>query len=567
MQIYKRAKIVYNIVSLRSASDQFIKQEETKMNKMRFHKVLSLVLVLVLAGSILAGCGNSNSTPASGAASTGGSQGTQGSQAKDSLNVVTYADPIGVFPLHVDYSADKTRDGVFFQQVYDTLFRLDAEGNPEPWLATEYEVSEDGLEWTFTLRDDVYFHNGEKMTAEDVVFSWETALAENPTAATSMLNGLAAGEVIDDTHVKATLSHVSPAFLNMLCTQMGVIINKAYYEEVGGAEGYAAHPVGTGAYKFVSRTSGEKIVLEANEDYWAGAPAIKNVQISIISNISTQFLSLESGDADVVINADLSSCTKLQENSPVTWDSTGSATRTLISFGWTKDYIRDDLNLRMAIQSAIRKEDLLAGVLFGQGKILDIDVVTGFPTSPDEGTYTVIPYDQEAAKEYLAKSNYDGRELEIYVITGSTCEKAAQIIQGQLAEVGIKVAVVPCDNATFSSAQRNASADMNISDNTNVWFDFCNPGASYNPDMETTFKHEEYFKDVDVIKDYYAKIAIEQDPAVRKQLMADLMSFGVENAYQIPLYASVNAIAYNKNLQGVAASPVSDFYIHKLSWS
>lgn len=567
MQIYKRAKIVYNIVSLRSASDQFIKQEETKMNKMRFHKVLSLVLVLVLAGSILAGCGSSNSTPASGAASTGGSQGTQGSQAKDSLNVVTYADPIGVFPLHVDYSADKTRDGVFFQQVYDTLFRLDAEGNPEPWLATEYEVSEDGLEWTFTLRDDVYFHNGEKMTAEDVVFSWETALAENPTAATSMLNGLAAGEVIDDTHVKATLSHVSPAFLNMLCTQMGVIINKAYYEEVGGAEGYAAHPVGTGAYKFVSRTSGEKIVLEANEDYWAGAPAIKNVQISIISNISTQFLSLESGDADVVINADLSSCTKLQENSPVTWDSTGSATRTLISFGWTKDYIRDDLNLRMAIQSAIRKEDLLAGVLFGQGKILDIDVVTGFPTSPDEGTYTVIPYDQEAAKEYLAKSNYDGRELEIYVITGSTCEKAAQIIQGQLAEVGIKVAVVPCDNATFSSAQRNASADMNISDNTNVWFDFCNPGASYNPDMETTFKHEEYFKDVDIIKDYYAKIAIEQDPAARKQLMADLMSFGVENAYQIPLYASVNAIAYNKNLQGVAASPVSDFYIHKLSWS
>lgn len=519
------------------------------------------------ANVVQVGCGGSNSTPASGAASTSGSQGTQGSQAKDSLNVVTYADPIGVFPLHVDYSADKTRDGVFFQQVYDTLFRLDAEGNPEPWLATEYEVSEDGLEWTFTLRDDVYFHNGEKMTAEDVVFSWETALAENPTAATSMLNGLAAGEVIDDTHVKATLSHVSPAFLNMLCTQMGVIINKAYYEEVGGAEGYAAHPVGTGAYKFVSRTSGEKIVLEANEDYWAGAPAIKNVQISIISNISTQFLSLESGDADVVINADLSSCTKLQENSPVTWDSTGSTTRTLISFGWTKDYIRDDLNLRMAIQSAIRKEDLLAGVLFGQGKILDIDVVTGFPTSPDEGTYTVIPYDQEAAKEYLAKSNYDGRELEIYVITGSTCEKAAQIIQGQLAEVGIKVAVVPCDNATFSSAQRNASADMNISDNTNVWFDFCNPGASYNPDMETTFKHEEYFKDVDIIKDYYAKIAIEQDPAARKQLMADLMSFGVENAYQIPLYASVNAIAYNKNLQGVAASPVSDFYIHKLSWS
>ena len=170
----------------------------------------------------------------------------------------------------------------------------------------------------------------------------------------------------------------------MLCTQMGVIISKDYYEEVGGAAGYAAHPIGTGAYKFVSRTSGEKIVLEANEDYWAGAPAIKNVTITIIGNISTQFISLESGDADVVINAD-----------------------------WAKDYIREDLNLRMAIQSAIRKEDLLAGVLYGYGKILDIDVVTGFPTSPEAGSYTVIPYDQEAAKKYLADSNYDGRTLEM----------------------------------------------------------------------------------------------------------------------------------------------------------
>lgn len=545
------------------------------MKKSRLGKVLSLGLVLAMAGSMLAGCGGTGSggtgsgkTTASGTSAGSTNAGSTGeTTAKDTLNVVTYNDITGVFPLHVDYGADKTRDGAFFQQVYDTLFRLGEDGNPTPWLATDYEVSEDGLEWTFTLRDNVYFHNGEKMTAEDVVFSWETALAQNPTSATSMLNGLAAGEVIDETHCKAILSHVSPAFLNMLCTQMGVIISKSYYEEVGGADGYAAHPIGTGAYKFVSRTSGEKIVLEANENYFAGAPAIKDVEISTISNISTQFISLESGDADVIINADLASCTRLAENSIATWTSTDSSTRTLVSFGWTKDYIRDDLNLRMAIQSAIRKEDLLAGVLYGYGKILDIDVVTGFPTSPEEGTYTVIPYDQEAAKNYLAASNYDGRELEIYVITGSTCEKAAQIIQGQLAEVGIKVAVVPCDSATFNSALRSASADMCISDNTNVWFDFCNPGASYNPDMVSTYKPEEYFEGYQVLKDYYAKIAVEQDPAARKQLMADLMSYGVENAFQIPLYASVNAVAYNKNLKGVTASPVSDFYISKLSWN
>lgn len=353
----------------------------------------------------------------------------------------------------------------------------------------------------------------------------------------------------------------------MLCTQMGVIVNKDYYDEVGGADGYAAHPIGTGAYKFVSNTSGDKMVLEANEDYWAGAPEIKHVEINYITNINTQFIALESGDADVIINADLASCTRLNDESIATWTYTDSATRTLMMFGWANDYIRNDLNLRMAIQSALRKEDYLTGVLYGYGKTLDIDVVTGFPSSLEEGTYTVIPYDQEAAKEYLEKSNYDGRELEIYVVSGSTPEKVAQIVQGQLAEVGIKVAVVPCDTATFNAAQRGVTADMMIYDNTNVWFDFCNPGASYNPDMETSYTPDKYFEGYQTLKDYYAKIATEMDASARKQLMADLMSYSNENAYQIGLYAGVSAIAYNKDLKGVTASPVSDFYISELSWN
>lgn len=541
------------------------------MKNKRFVKVLSLALVLALTVTLFAGCGggstnNSNSSGSNGTTPAAGSNQSSGTT-KDTLTVVTYNDVTGFFPMNVNYGADKTRDGIFIQNVYDTLFRLGEDLTPTPWLATDYSVSEDGLEWTFTLRDDVYFHTGEKMTAEDVVFTWETALEQNPASAGSMLNGLAGAEYIDDTHVKAILSKVSPAFLNMLCTQMGIVVSKAYYEEVGDADGYAAHPMGTGAYKFISNTPGDKMVLEANEDYWAGAPEIKHVEINYISNISTQFIALESGDADVVINADLASCTRLADNSIATWTYTDSATRTLLTFGWANDYMRDDLNLRMAIQCALRKQDYLDGVLFGYGKILDIDVVTGFPTSPEAGTYTVIPYDQEAAKDYLAKSNYDGRELEIYVVSGSTPEKVAQIVQGQLAEVGINVAVVPCDTATFNAAQRGVTADMVIYDNTNVWFDFCNPGASYNPDMQNSYSPDKYFADYQVLKDYYAKIATEMDPDARKQLMADLMSFSNENAYQIGLYAGVSAVAYNKDLKGITPSPVSDFYISKLSWS
>ncbi len=158
--IYKHNKIVYN--NLKSMYGKPIRiqtrhtniQEGKRMKNLHFRKLLCLAMALVLAGSMLAGCGSGTSSgsssipnnPASGGDSqSGGSQasGGQGTPAKDSLNVVTYADPVGVYPLHSDYSADKTRDGVFFQQVYDTLFRIDESGNPTPWLATDYEVSED----------------------------------------------------------------------------------------------------------------------------------------------------------------------------------------------------------------------------------------------------------------------------------------------------------------------------------------------------------------------------------------------------------------------------------------
>ena len=158
------------------------------MKQTHFFKVLSVALVLALTMSLFAACGSS----------TGGgeAQGEAVAPVKDTLTVVTYNDITGLFPQNVNYGADKTRDGVFIQNVYDTLFRLGDDLTPQPWLATDYSVSEDGLEWTFTIRDDVYFHNGEKLTAEDVVFSWETALEQHPGFAGSMLNGLAAAKLL-----------------------------------------------------------------------------------------------------------------------------------------------------------------------------------------------------------------------------------------------------------------------------------------------------------------------------------------------------------------------------------
>ena len=296
------------------------------MNKMRFHKVLSLVLVLVLAGSILAGCGSSNSTPASGAASTSGSQGTQGSQAKDSLNVVTYADPIGVFPLHVDYSADKTRDGVFFQQVYDTLFRLDAEGNPEPWLATEYEVSEDGCTYTFKLKEGLKWSDGSPLTAHDFEYSWKRVLdpdAGSETAYTLygvIKNGyecyvsrtVAVDDLpiraLDDTTFQVELKAPASYFITLTASTAFMPVCKANVEKYG--EDWSSSPetyVCNGPFMLADMKKDESFTFVKNPNYYnADEVKIDTVKYVFLNAPETVRMAFDNGELDIAtsVNSD-----------------------------------------------------------------------------------------------------------------------------------------------------------------------------------------------------------------------------------------------------------------------
>lgn len=158
-------------------------------------------------------------------------------------------------------------------QIYDTLIYMNLDGNhdPEPRLAESYEISEDGLDYTFHLRDDATFHDGTPVTAEDVKFSLE--LYMDSAYQGSKVTGLSSVEATDDHTVVCHLDNPYSPFL--LGVSQVYIASKAYYESAG--DDFVNAPVGSGPYKFVSRTSGSNVILEAYEDYYRGAPSIKDV--------------------------------------------------------------------------------------------------------------------------------------------------------------------------------------------------------------------------------------------------------------------------------------------------
>lgn len=192
------------------------------MNKSR--KFLSMVLAALLTLTFLSGVAQAT-VPA----------------AKDGVVIATAQEPTHFFNQDEQYLTSQAKDGPVLMQLYDTLYWMGEDGSCQPSLATSYEVSDDGMEYVFELRDDVYFHNGEKMTAEDVAFTYNLCVEKNAQLTKNLLMNFKEAQVVDDTHVKMVLSSPFPAFLAETTSRVGFVICKSYYEQVG-SEGYNTYP-------------------------------------------------------------------------------------------------------------------------------------------------------------------------------------------------------------------------------------------------------------------------------------------------------------------------------------
>ncbi|MBE7722539.1 ABC transporter substrate-binding protein [Lacrimispora indolis] len=539
---------------------------------MKMSKVLAIMLAASMTFS-LAACGGGAVSNSGGTAlqaqnsdaSSSGNSSADGSSTdsggKDTVIVACAAEPDCFFPFHSSLKTNMDEVPIL-HNVYETPIKFGPDGSHEPLLAESWEVSDDGKTYTLHIRDDVYFHDGTKMTADDVAFSIDTA--GHTAQGAAQLANLDSAVATDDKTVVITLTAPYGPFLNALAGRYALVVSKALYESVG-EDAYNDKPVGTGPYTFVSRVSGDRITMEAFDNYWGGVPAIKHVTYLILTDINTQMVSLENGDIDVLIQANVGSLTKLKSDK-VTWQTTDASSMCSMHLNLNEGPAKD-INFRKALMYGINKEEVNIGVYEGYATVGDIPIAPSFSGRPDAGTYEVVEYNLDTAKEYLAKSGYNGEEFKILTVAGSRNESASQIIQGQLIELGINCTVNALDAASYQAAadagEFGASVraqGVSVLDADGMFFQYhseflVQPGlydaGITSPEMDA----------------YLTAGRTETDPEKRKENYAAACNLIAEHALSVCLYYEVNACAFNSSIKGVVPRALTGlYYFNDWSW-
>ncbi len=405
-------------------------------------RLLAMSLALVMALTCLAGCGGAD-TSGSGSAGSGGSastgqEGQSGSYEKDTLVVATTKETTALVTFYPGLGTPGSNITV---QYNESLVRRNAEGTLEPWLATSWELVDD-VTWDFTLRDDVLWHNGEKFTADDVIFTWNVITEEGTelSNAADITDNVANIEKTGEYSFRVTTKKPYSGLLLKLTAYR--CFEESYFTEVG-LEGYMEHPIGTGPWKFVNWEKDVEMNFDAFEDYWGGAPQIPHMKIVPIASVASRVAALEAGDVDIISGVPSADIARLEESGYTILG--GPTTRTCyVGFNCTGEDANPalrDIRVREALNRAVDVDLIIESVLDGYGKkTADCtfnETYTGFRSDLSRPEYDV-----ERARELLAEAGYaDGLNLTMSYVPGAFMNdsEVAQVIVAMLAEVGVNV--------------------------------------------------------------------------------------------------------------------------------
>lgn len=395
------------------------------------------------------------------------------------VTVAITADPPGWDPT-VSTSQEIAR--VMYHNVFEGLVRLDRTGAIVPALAESWEVSDDGLTWTFKIREGVKFHDGSDLQLSDVVAAFERAT--DPDAGHTNPSYYAAIERVaegEGNTVVFTLSEPSSSLLYNLARPDSIIYPAAK------ADSQRSEPVGTGPFKFVSYLEGSEVRLEKFEDYYLpGVPYLDAVTFKIIPDPNARFAALQAGDIDLIgVALPPEQYLQLQDNPDLKGTEGSATTEITLAMNNAREPLSNPL-VRQAITRAIDKEAIVNGAFFGLGTVI------GTHMSPSEAYYIDLepyPYDPERAKELLAEAGYpDGFEITFELPEPYNIERrTGEVIAQQLAEVGIRVDLSVVEWATWieriflggdydmTIIGHSEPRDINVYGNPDYYYHYDNP--------------------------------------------------------------------------------------------
>jgi peptide/nickel transport system substrate-binding protein len=374
-------------------------------------------------------------------------------------------DPIG--SPSVDAASERVRSLMF-----NSLVKKDEKFDYVPELASKIDRSEDGLTFTFTLRDGVTFHDGRPFTSADAKYTLDTVLASTFAKAASFFEGSGANRKAYVKSVEAPDAHTLVIRLNSPWTGLLpnlvaiAIIPKDSYES------QKTHPLGTGPFRFKSYDQSQQVVdMEANPKYWDGPPQITALRARVISDSNALQAELQTGRVDIApLPTSLSpdSIKGLSSNSNLTVHQFAGSNLNLLTFNTTEPPL-DNVKVRQAIAYAINRESMIRDLVLGQGKI-------AHSILPEESwAYTpgqTYHYDPAMAKKLLDEAGFrdpdgDGPQMRfskpiIFRISGSSgaARQYSGVIYNYLREVGIPVTIETSELNTLFDLLRRGQFQM-----------------------------------------------------------------------------------------------------------
>ncbi|PTW61353.1 peptide/nickel transport system substrate-binding protein [Breoghania corrubedonensis] len=465
--------------------------------------------------------------------------------------------------------------------MYDTLILPTDDGKGlKPGLATNWQVSKDGLTVTLHLRDDIKFSDGTPITAEDVRWSLERAANPEHGIWNFMLGSIDNVEARDEKTILLHLKHTDPAILPALSVFNAAIMPEKQYEATKGASDedkaktFAQHPVGSGPFVLTTWERGSSMKLARNPHYWAKGedgkplPYLDGINFEIIPDDATRILKLQSGEIDGAEMIPYARVNELKQDPAVDMELFPSTRVQYVTLNVRPKLEGEknplfDLKVRQALNYAANKQAIIQIVTHGVGKPMTSFMSSGTPMQT--GTKPLYPYDLAKAKALLKDAGYpDGFETSIMVIAGNQDEIGiATTLQQMWSQLGVKLDIQQVDDGTRDTVYRNGTFHMRLS----VWTDdIADPSefasyALYPPTigaLHTGWSNDKATK-------LFEASQQELDPKKRLEEYAQMQKIFNTSGPTVPLYETPYAVALSKNLHGFNQIPLGN-NIFRWAW-
>lgn len=507
--------------------------------KNKFSKLLSILLICL----IVSACGPKAATQAPQTATE--NTATESRDYKDNITVGVQLDVDTLDPHNSTLTV-----GIRLQPLmFETLITKDLDQNIHPALATEWNWESD-TELVFKIREGVKFHDGTELKASDVKFSIDRSAA-TPRHSARYLD-LESIEVIDDYTVKFITKQKSAKLMDMLSEILfgGAILSQAHVEKVG--DNISTEAVGTGPYKLNKWAPGETLVVDLFEDYWGEPSVTKQITFRVITEDTARIIALETGEIDIAETVPATDLTRVKDNTELDLLTIPGMVLTYWAFN-TQAEPFTNLKVRQAMNFAVDREAVTIAATNNNGFSGKTVLGVGM-----EGYYDGMEgysYDPEKAKELLAEAGYpNGFSADLYVkSTDSNTMLASQVIQANLAEIGVQLDIVTLESTALMASINEGKHKTYILTASNpdvynglIFFYSQTPPKTGNRMLYNNPEFDALYED----------LLTELDASKRGEILKAIQELLVEDAPWCPLYGQNFNVGIRSNVGGVVLDPL-----------